>query len=111
MEIFEDLDESGREGSGYVVIDVRGEDEIAFTGKISKHAETLPLPIITSRGAFNMNEDDFEVEFGFKKPTMDETIVFTCKAGMRSYQAGQLAAMAGYSNIVSYGGGADEWFR
>jgi len=46
QEIFNDIDSDGREGSECVVIDVRGEDEIMFTGKISECVETLPLPII-----------------------------------------------------------------
>lgn len=110
-EILEDIDRSGRDESGYVVIDVRGEDEIAATGKISPHAETLPLPLIAMNGAFNLEDEDFEDAFGFRKPGMDETIVFSCKAGIRSYQAAQFASMAGYSNLINYTGGADEWFR
>ena len=61
----------------------RGEDEIAFTGKLSDCVETLPLPLIAQMGALNMEDEDFEAQFGFAKPTMDETIVFTCKAGIR----------------------------
>ena len=37
---------NGNGESGYVVIDVRGEDEVAYTGKISSHVHTLPLPLI-----------------------------------------------------------------
>uniref|UniRef100_A0A7S2A0J5 Rhodanese domain-containing protein n=1 Tax=Trieres chinensis TaxID=1514140 RepID=A0A7S2A0J5_TRICV len=110
-EIIEDVEEAGRDGSGYVVIDVRGEEEIAYTGKIADCAETLPLPYIAMQGAFNLDDDDFEIAHGFPKPTMDETIVFSCKAGIRSYQAAQFAAMAGYTNLINYTGGADEWFR
>jgi len=102
---------NGNGGSGYVVIDVRGEDEVAYTGKISSHANTLPLPLIAQMGAFAMEDEDFEESFGFVKPGMDETIVFTCKAGIRSMQAARLATMAGYSNLLNYSGGADEWFQ
>eukprot|EP00559_Dactyliosolen_fragilissimus_P008215 CAMPEP_0184855712 /NCGR_PEP_ID=MMETSP0580-20130426/860_1 /TAXON_ID=1118495 /ORGANISM="Dactyliosolen fragilissimus" /LENGTH=128 /DNA_ID=CAMNT_0027350283 /DNA_START=240 /DNA_END=623 /DNA_ORIENTATION=+ len=108
-EIFEDLDNGGRDGTGYVVIDVRGNDEVAYTGKISSHVHTIPLPLIAQMGVFNMEEEDFKEAFGFQKPQPDETIVFTCKAGMRSMQAAQLASMSGYSNLVNYSGGADEW--
>ena len=93
-----------------IVIDVRNVDEIAYTGKLSDVVETLPLPVIVNYGAFNMEADDFEEQFGFEKPTPDRTIVFTCKAGIRSSQAAQFAAMAGYTNLVNYMGGADEWF-
>ena len=108
-EIIEDVVNSSRDESGYIIIDVRGHDEIQHTGKLSDVVETLPLPYI-AQGAFAMEEEDFKEAFGFEKPGMDETLVFTCKAGIRSQQAGQLAKMAGYSNIIDYAGGANEWF-
>ena len=108
-EIIEDVVNSSRDESGYIIIDVRGHDEIQQTGKLSDVVETLPLPYI-AQGAFAMDDEDFQEAFGFEKPGMDETIVFTCKAGIRSQQAGQLAKMAGYSNIIDYAGGANEWF-
>ena len=108
-EIIEDVVNSSRDESGYIIIDVRGHDEIHQTGKLSDVVETLPLPYI-AQGAFAMEEEDFKEAFGFEKPGMDETLVFTCKAGIRSQQAGQLAKMAGYSNIIDYAGGANEWF-
>ena len=59
---------------------------------------------------FNLPDDTFEEQFGFEKPTMDQTIVFTCKAGIRSHYACAYAMQAGYSNVVNYRGGAIEWF-
>jgi rhodanese-related sulfurtransferase len=92
-------------------VDVRNEDEIAYTGKLSACVETLPLPLIAQMGAFRMSEEDFEENFGFAKPKQDETIIFTCKAGIRSMHAAQYAAMNGYSKLVNYSGGAMDWFR
>ena len=110
-EIIEEVTNTSREESGYVIIDVRGEDEIRATGKLSPCVETLPLPYIAARGALALDEEDFEAAFGFAKPGLDETIVFTCRAGIRSMQACQIAgAMNGYSNLVNYSGGANEWF-
>jgi len=57
-----------------------------------------------------MVEDDFKAQFGFDKPQLDETLVFTCKAGIRAEKAANLAVVEGYSNIVVYTGGSDEWF-
>ncbi|KAL9181143.1 hypothetical protein ACHAXT_009948 [Thalassiosira profunda] len=108
-EIIDDVANSSREESGYVVIDVRGEDEIRATGKLNDCVETLPLPYI-AEGALAMDDEDFEERFGFVKPALDETLVFSCKAGIRSQHAGQFAKMAGYTNIVDYMGGSDEWF-
>lgn len=109
-EIIEDVVNSSREESGYVIIDVRGQDEIQYTGKLDDVVETLPLPYI-AQGALAMDEEDFKEQFGFDKPALDETLVFTCKAGIRSQQAGQLAKMAGYSDIVDYMGGSNDWFQ
>mmetsp|Transcript_1594 Transcript_1594/g.1653 ORF Transcript_1594/g.1653 Transcript_1594/m.1653 type:complete len:190 (-) Transcript_1594:421-990(-) len=109
-EILDDIEKGGREDSGYIIIDVREEDEVAFTGKISKHAFTLPLSYI-QRGALNMPDNDFMETFGFEKPLPDETIVFTCKAGIRSATAASMAGMSGFGNVINYMGGADEWFQ
>lgn len=75
-EIIEDVSSTSREESGYVIIDVRGEDEIAYTGKLNDCVETLPLPYI-AQGALAMEEEDFKAEFGFDKPGLDETLVFS----------------------------------
>ena len=108
-EIIDDVANSSREDSGYCIIDVRGHDEIQFTGKLNDVVETLPLPLI-AQGALAMDNEDFKDQFGFDKPALDETLVFTCKAGIRSQQAGQLAKMAGYTDILDYMGGSNEWF-
>ena len=80
-----------------------------YTGKLDEVVETLPLPYI-AEGALVMGEEDFKKSFGFEKPGLDETIVFTCKAGIRSQHAGQMAKMAGYTDIIDYAGGSNEWF-
>ena len=110
-QIVDEYESEGREASGYVLIDVRGFEEVAFTGKVSPNTHTLPLPSIAQEGAFALDEDDFEEKYGFAKPSLDETLVFTCKAGVRSNYAAQYAAMAGYGKLFDYIGGADEWFR
>jgi rhodanese-related sulfurtransferase len=110
MEIVEDIENSSREESGYVIIDVRNVDEIDSTGKISSCVYNLPLPMV-SEGAFEKSEQEFQDLYGFAKPSLDETIVFSCKAGVRAMKAANFAANSGYTNLVSYSGGADEWFQ
>ena len=102
----------GDNNANYVIIDVRGEPEIMMgTGLMIDKVRILPLPQITMMGAFDMDDKSFEAQFNFPKPDVEEdTLVFTCKMGGRSQQAAQLAAMAGYKNIINYTGGADEWF-
>jgi rhodanese-related sulfurtransferase len=106
-EILEDF-EQGK--SGYCVLDVRNEDEVESTGKLSKSIITCPLPKIKELHAFELHPEDFEEEFGFVKPHFDDTLVFTCAAGKRAQMAAELAATDGYPNIVVYAGGANEWF-
>ena len=110
-EIIEDYENGGREESGYVVMDVRGPDEVMYTGKVSPQVITLPLPLIMSKNVFALDEEEFEELCGFEKPQPDETLVFTCAAGIRSQQAAYSAALAGYTNLVNYAGGANEWFQ
>jgi len=110
QEIIEDYEKGGREDSGYVVMDVREENEVAGTGKVSPNTHTLPLSIIGNQEAFEMDADEFERVCGFPKPTPDQTLVFTCAAGIRSHNACAYAAQAGYMQLVNYKGGAYDWF-
>ncbi|OEU20093.1 hypothetical protein FRACYDRAFT_217040 [Fragilariopsis cylindrus CCMP1102] len=109
-EIIEDYEEGGRDDSGYVVMDVREKNEIEGTGKVSPNTHTLPLSIIQQQSVFEMDDDDFEIYCGFPKPTPDETLVFTCAAGIRSQHACQYAAQGGFTKLVNYKGGAYDWF-
>jgi rhodanese-related sulfurtransferase len=71
----------------------------------------MPLPVIVQYGLFALDEQDFEELMGCPKPTLDETIVFSCAAGIRSVYAAKYAAQqGGYSKLVNYMGGAYEWF-
>ncbi len=109
-EILDDYESGGREESGYVVIDVREPHEIAFTGKLSPNTHTLPLGMIAQYNVFSLDADEFEEVCGFAKPEPSETLVFSCAAGIRSAHACKFAAQNGYSMLVNYKGGANEWF-
>ena len=109
-EIIEDYEAGGREESGYVILDVREPREIEFTGKLSPGTLNLPMQALGAMNAFALDEDDFEDAFGFPKPQLDETLVFSCAAGVRSVYAAQFAAQNGYSNLINYMGGSQEWF-
>ena len=110
VELLDDYETLGREGSGMVVIDVRRPDEVAMSGKLGPTVHTLPVEVIMQANAFGMDDDDFEDLTGFEKPKPDETLVFSCAAGIRSVYACQMAAQNGYSSLVNYVGGASEWF-
>ena len=102
----------GGDTTNYVIIDVRGNEEIMMgTGLMNEKVHILPLPQITMMNAFDMDDKSFESQFNFPKPSIDDdTLVFTCKMGGRSQQAAQIAATSGYKNIINYVGGADDWF-
>mmetsp|Transcript_55734 Transcript_55734/g.156399 ORF Transcript_55734/g.156399 Transcript_55734/m.156399 type:complete len:193 (+) Transcript_55734:56-634(+) len=110
-EIIEDYEAGGREDSGYLVLDVRELHEIEYTGKLSPNTQTLPLQMLAQQNVFALDEDDFEELCGFPKPTPDETLVFSCAAGVRSVHAAQFAAANGYTKLINYMGGANQWFR
>lgn len=109
-EIVEDYEAGGREESGYLILDVRELHEIERTGKLSPNTQTLPLQLLAQQNVFALDEDDFEEVCGFPKPTPDETLVFSCAAGIRSVHAAQFAAVNGYTQLINYKGGANEWF-
>ena len=94
----------------FLLIDVRGEDEVRATGALTEDAVTVPLPELVNQ-AFLLPEEDWEDRFGFPKPSLESTLVFSCKAGVRSDQAAQLAMEAGYMKVINHLGGADEWFN
>ena len=135
QEIVQDYENGGREDSGYCIIDVRNPNEIQNTGKISENTNSLPLPFLAENNVFEMDEDDFEAVCGFTKPGFDETLVFSCGAGkykdpvgltcsskyshqvssrfskgVRSQNAAYLASLSGYTKLVNYMGGSNEWF-
>ena len=94
----------------YCVIDVRTVPEVQATGALGTGIHVIAVQDIMQRNVFGMDADDFEQEYGFEKPLPDQPIVFTCAAGIRSVYACQAAAAAGYTQLINYTGGANEWF-
>eukprot|EP00542_Grammatophora_oceanica_P014838 CAMPEP_0194032054 /NCGR_PEP_ID=MMETSP0009_2-20130614/5084_1 /TAXON_ID=210454 /ORGANISM="Grammatophora oceanica, Strain CCMP 410" /LENGTH=134 /DNA_ID=CAMNT_0038672375 /DNA_START=181 /DNA_END=585 /DNA_ORIENTATION=+ len=103
-------EEHGREETKMLIIDVRNPDEISYTGKVSPNTVTLPLPALMQHNLFEKDEEEWEDLVGIPKPDLDETLIFTCAAGIRSIHAAKFAAASGYSKLVNYVGGANEWF-
>lgn len=109
-EMQEILDTVEQGDTNIVVIDVRNVEEIINTGPLSPDVKTLPLPVIMQANVFAMDDDEFEEVCKFPKPEPDTTLVFSCAAGIRSVHAANFAGKAGYSRLVNYAGGANEWF-
>jgi len=47
-----------------------------------------------------MDEDTFELSYDIGKPALDAGIVFSCRAGIRSLTAKDIAHKLGYSRFV-----------
>ena len=78
----------GRE-EGYVIVDVRREDEF-----VSGH-----IP-----GAILIPNESIEDTPPAQLPDRDQLILIYCRSGNRSKQASQKLADMGYTNIVEFGG-------
>ena len=102
-----------------LVIDVRDAYEIAETGRLSDRFDEMKAHKHCTYGEITLNQilegglsldaDEFEDAFEFPKPSLDETVVFSCAAGVRSATAQKVATDAGYPNTINYSGGWHEF--
>ncbi|ODV59536.1 rhodanese-like domain-containing protein [Ascoidea rubescens DSM 1968] len=100
--VIEGMDESA---SSAVLIDVR-EPEEYNSGHIPK---SINLPLKTTPGALDLDEEKFEEIFGFEKPGIDRELIFYCHAGVRSTTAEELAGTFGYKKRGNYIGSFQDW--
>lgn len=91
---FHDLNQL-KSNTKFCLIDVRNPEEIAGTGSLDSKAHNVPLSQIPQ--SFVSSEETWVAKFGFPKPSKDETLVFSCKAGVRSAMASECANQLGYS--------------
>ena len=92
----------------FVLVDVREVEEVRTYGMIPK-ANNVPLGEI--EGAFSSELDDqsFKEAYGFRKPDVDEVVIFYCRSGSRSDQATEAAKRLGYKKARNYKGSIWEW--
>eukprot|EP00804_Cyclotella_cryptica_P031018 CCRYP_013598-RA/>CCRYP_013598-RA protein AED:0.69 eAED:0.21 QI:0/0/0/1/1/1/2/0/289 len=91
-EIIEDVANSSREECGYVIIDVRGHDEVAYT-----------------EGALTMDEEDFSEQFGFEKPRLTKLLFSRVKLGLEvQVQLSWLKWLGIQTSWITQG--SNEWF-
>ena len=79
------------------MIDVREPDEVV-QGSIPSSVN-IPLSVLSP--SLNMNAEDFEKKFGFKKPEKAQEVIFYCRSGMRAGTAGDIAKRIRYERSVS----------
>jgi rhodanese-related sulfurtransferase len=102
------------------LIDVREQMEVAQTGPVDRRALNIPLmDFVTDEDGSEsllldrLDENEFLDEYGIEKPSFDDNIIFTCKAGSRSNMAATflLNKNSKYKSVFNYLGGADDWFH
>ena len=97
------------ENRDYVLIDVREPGEM-INGMIPT-AEKIPLGDILQDEALDLTPEEFEENYGFKKPSKDDNVIFYCRTGSRSQMAAQKAGSLGFNKVRNYEGSVQEWSK
>ena len=80
------------------MIDVREPNEV-LQGMIPS---AVNLPLSDFPVALRMDADKFKEKYGFKKPKVDQEVVFYCRSGMRSSTASDVARRNGYKKYAYF---------
>ncbi|XP_077577292.1 thiosulfate sulfurtransferase/rhodanese-like domain-containing protein 3 [Stigmatopora nigra] len=88
------------------VIDVREPVELREDGPIPG-AINLPLGELPT--ALQLSPEEFTEKYGSKMPQQVDNIVFTCRRGIRSKTAINIASELGYKDVQHYPGGWQDW--
>ncbi|TPX61010.1 hypothetical protein SpCBS45565_g07351 [Spizellomyces sp. 'palustris'] len=96
---------NGKGGEEYVLIDVREPSEVSL-GRIPT-AQHIPLGNIQT--ALQLPDEEFEATYGFRKPSIDDDVIFYCRSGKRSEAALGAAQGLGFKNARNYKGSWLEW--
>ncbi|CCW71934.1 unnamed protein product [Phytomonas sp. Hart1] len=91
---------------GFILLDCRTVNEITSWG-IIEGAKVLPVHELFE--AFHATPEDFLEEYGFTKPSPEQTIICYCQYGPRSLMAAQILSWMGYLNVLHFRDGYYEW--
>ncbi|GJQ81680.1 putative heat shock protein [Trypoxylus dichotomus] len=96
-----------KDNKSILLIDVREPHELKETGVIPG---SINIPLNELENTLKATSaDKFFTQFQRKKPDLDTPLVFSCKAGIRSEKAQNIALKLGYSNVRNYKGGWLDW--
>ncbi|RZC36398.1 Rhodanese domain containing protein [Asbolus verrucosus] len=96
-----------KDNHNVLLIDVREAQELQETGMIpgSINISLKKIEDVLK----NMSVKDFQEQYGRNKPNANFPIIFSCKAGIRSKQAQDIAIKLGYTDTKNYEGGWLDW--
>lgn len=88
-----------------LLIDVREPKEL----EEYKLPNSINIPLKTAPGALGLKAEEFREIFHFKKPSVEDELIFLCAKGARAQTAEELARSFGYENTGIYPGSITEW--
>jgi rhodanese-related sulfurtransferase len=88
-----------------LVVDVREPDEFA-EGCIPS---SVNLPLSKLPEALELSSNEFQKQYGFKKPEKNQDFAIYCRSGKRSGKAFGIFSGMGYSNLKDFSGGWMGW--
>ncbi|XP_065089249.1 rhodanese domain-containing protein CG4456-like isoform X1 [Ochlerotatus camptorhynchus] len=91
-----------------VLVDVRGADEVAKTGKIPSSIN-IPLEQVAKAFSPETSTEEFQRLYAVPKPAFDNNIIMSCRTGQRSQTAIDTITALGYTNARNYKGSWTEW--
>lgn len=97
------------QGPSQVYTNIQSDVREPFEYEAGYIPSAINIPIKSQPDAMMLPADEFEDRFGFSKPSVDQELVFYCKAGVRSAAAAQLAEQIGYKNVAEYRGSWMDW--
>jgi len=96
------VDSKGK--SKYALIDVRREDEMQY-GMIPT---AVNIPMSELMEAFSLSDEEFNDQYGIKKPHKKDNLIFYCRTGRRSQKVTDEFVNRGYK-AKNFLGSVLEW--
>ena len=90
-----------------LLIDVREPSELQETGVLPS---SINIPLNDLENILkNTDGKEFLSKYGKNKPTSNTPIIFSCRSGVRSAKAANIAINLGFINVSNFEGGWLEW--
>ena len=91
------------------IIDVRSRQDVESKGRLPKSFNVSIDDILGQFRAFDFSDQEFKLIYGLNKPRKNEYFVIIGTKGVRAKPAVDRLKSLGYSNVIVYPGGFDDW--